>query len=743
MKKRSLFLVAGISILLTTFFGCNNSVGTDGVNTFTVSGFARFDNADDHSGIVITLESTDGLSGAKFATSRSISPNANYSKQTVTDSNGKYEFTEVPEGTYTVYATFGDSVEKAAVLTNRSITGDTELESLGLTAVGSISGQITINGSTNEVYGYEVLVLGTSYSASIDKNGNFTITGVPAKSEAYDLCFVGDSYRYIAWEKVTVSPSSTTSLEKKNISFTSWNENKFEWLGEKDAAPANAKKNQAYYNKTDGCSYIFNGTTWELLASAGKNGTNGTNGVNGADGKDGVDGKDGANGKDADAEAYVSVTATDKGIKFTSSILSNVIADTNNYFDTVAKVKFEIKDVNNDITLVRNWTKPTNEWITCDTYYPFVEAGKEYTFTFTARNEDYVLYTKDFTIEATGGLGEYKITNADEYDIELTEKKVIRNTTKSEFTDNPNVNVLSVKKAFDIYKGDYEAWLYATTVEGEDASIDLENMDDGWRPFEYIDNALKGNQYSIHSITQITVAGYQDNGQTYFEMNDYKSKIGDWGGEEVKVYVISGSCPDGYNMADIYTNLLDGMEELFTVTVTGTDGTKNSSTVKYRYSIVDYKGILFEPTIAPTYKNLPLSEFTGWMYYYPSSVNDIYYPTFPIEVTPKKISGNVELKNANGEVIEYAVVSAPRITPYAYVTIMDGNDKLIDNKKIDISIVYSEVSKDGFTLDGLYTDEACTKLFSEYYYELLYGKENPTESIILYSKWTAKDNSIE
>ena len=93
--------------------------------------------------------------------------------------------------------------------------------------------------------------------------------------------------------------------------------------------------------------------------------------------------------------------------------------------------------------------------------------------------------------------------------------------------------------------------------------------------------------------------------------------------------------------------------------------------------------------------------------------------------------------------IEYAVVLAPRITPYAYVTIMDGNDKLIDNKKIDISIVYSEVSKDGFTLDGLYTDEACTKLFSEYYYELLYGKENPTESIILYSKWTAKDNSIE
>lgn len=35
----------------------------------------------------------------------------------------------------------------------------------------------------------------------------------------------------------------------------------------------------AYYNTTDGCSYIYNGTEWKLLAKGGINGINGTNGL--------------------------------------------------------------------------------------------------------------------------------------------------------------------------------------------------------------------------------------------------------------------------------------------------------------------------------------------------------------------------------------------------------------------------------------------------------------------------------
>ena len=47
----------------------------------------------------------------------------------------------------------------------------------------------------------------------------------------------------------------------------------------------------AYYNTTDGCSYIYDGEKWTLLTSAGKNGADGLDGQNGTDGTNGTNGK--------------------------------------------------------------------------------------------------------------------------------------------------------------------------------------------------------------------------------------------------------------------------------------------------------------------------------------------------------------------------------------------------------------------------------------------------------------------
>ena len=56
--------------------------------------------------------------------------------------------------------------------------------------------------------------------------------------------------------------------------------------------------NWAYYNTTDGCSYIWNGSNWDLLAKSGEDGADGEDGKDGTNGKDGEDGKDGVNGTD-------------------------------------------------------------------------------------------------------------------------------------------------------------------------------------------------------------------------------------------------------------------------------------------------------------------------------------------------------------------------------------------------------------------------------------------------------------
>ena len=50
------------------------------------------------------------------------------------------------------------------------------------------------------------------------------------------------------------------------------------WLGNLEESPSNPKRYDAYYNTVDGCSYIYDGANWTLLASKGDKGDAGTNG---------------------------------------------------------------------------------------------------------------------------------------------------------------------------------------------------------------------------------------------------------------------------------------------------------------------------------------------------------------------------------------------------------------------------------------------------------------------------------
>ncbi len=53
------------------------------------------------------------------------------------------------------------------------------------------------------------------------------------------------------------------------------------WKGELAAAPENPETNWAYFNTTDGCSYIWSGTKWEKLSEKGATGSIGETGANG------------------------------------------------------------------------------------------------------------------------------------------------------------------------------------------------------------------------------------------------------------------------------------------------------------------------------------------------------------------------------------------------------------------------------------------------------------------------------
>lgn len=64
--------------------------------------------------------------------------------------------------------------------------------------------------------------------------------------------------------------------------------NSIYWLGAFDEAPSNPSLYWAYYNNLSGCSYIYDGTKWTLLAMKGDVGETGQTGAKGADGADGT-----------------------------------------------------------------------------------------------------------------------------------------------------------------------------------------------------------------------------------------------------------------------------------------------------------------------------------------------------------------------------------------------------------------------------------------------------------------------
>jgi len=333
--------------------------------TGTIQGKAFYsnDNVDNHSGIQITLVSTDGLRSVAYCESRGIATNArSVSDIKTTSEDGSYSFENIPVGTYTIWASSRNSVEEA-IETNVNVTANEVVTAndLNLVATGNIKGTITIDGKTDKTLGLDVFIAGTSYVAKVGPTGNYEISKVPS-SKGYMLCVQKGEYTTIISEDLEVKAKETIEVDCKNLLSKDWileNETQtnptFKWLGEfatepedpdlydayynttdgcsyiwngsdwdllaksgedgadgKDgdagqsivwkgelkSAPKNPKLYWAYYNTTDGCSYIWNGSDWDLLAKSGEDGADGKDGVDGEDGKDGTNGTDGKDGVD-------------------------------------------------------------------------------------------------------------------------------------------------------------------------------------------------------------------------------------------------------------------------------------------------------------------------------------------------------------------------------------------------------------------------------------------------------------
>ena len=262
--------------------------------TGTIQGKAFYsnDNVDNHSGIQITLVSTDGLRSVAYCESRGIATNARSVNDIKTTSeDGSYSFENIPVGTYTIWASSRNSVEEA-IETNVNVTANEVVTAndLNLVATGNVKGTITIDGKTDKTLGLDVFIAGTSYVAKVGPTGNYEISKVPS-SKGYMLCVQKGEYTTIISEDLEVKAKETIEVACKNLLSKDWileNETQtnptFKWLGEFATEPEDPDLYDAYYNTTDGCSYIWNGSDWDLLAKSGEDGKDGTNGTDGKDG---------------------------------------------------------------------------------------------------------------------------------------------------------------------------------------------------------------------------------------------------------------------------------------------------------------------------------------------------------------------------------------------------------------------------------------------------------------------------
>jgi hypothetical protein len=215
-------------ILALAFTACPTTVEPPKITTGTITGRALFTNSDDHSGIIVSLEKTDGLrsvaalSAARNLTSgdtitssardRSIAGDRSVVGAIQTNDDGSYVFTDVAPGTYTIYAFSSISKERAVAINNVTVTSGASVfaTDLVLTITSGITGRILLDGNEEGNHGFLVCIAGTSYMAATDYEGWFTIDDIP----------VGNDYRVIVMKGNWTIPWSFLSEEVQSVSVT-------------------------------------------------------------------------------------------------------------------------------------------------------------------------------------------------------------------------------------------------------------------------------------------------------------------------------------------------------------------------------------------------------------------------------------------------------------------------------------------------------------------------------------------
>ena len=261
MKRLSIAILS-LLFVFSLFISCNNETPVPTLGS--INGRVIYSSSNNN--INVSLEKSNGVSVESI-----------FFRSTKANNDGSYSFSDLEAGTYTVYASTDDSVQRA-VCTNVNVEAGRGVTAsdLVLTPIGSIKGKILIDGKKSGNIGCTVFIEGTSYKAVTADDGSFEITGIPSGKEYKLFVMKGETISLVA-SSVKVPDASAANIDSITID-SSMLSHGIIWKGSLPNHPDNPVLYWAYYNTGDGNSYIFNGTTWDILAKAGSTGPKGDKG---------------------------------------------------------------------------------------------------------------------------------------------------------------------------------------------------------------------------------------------------------------------------------------------------------------------------------------------------------------------------------------------------------------------------------------------------------------------------------
>ncbi len=209
MKRKNLSIIVSVALVgALAITGCNTSAESSNSTISPTAQNSKIGVGSISGKIILQNRKLNSVNIKAQVLAYNITTKQKY--LTTTKNDGSYEFRDLPEGTYQVIASSLQTTQKGIRVVNVK-RNTREVVDIVLQPAGNVKGHLI--GCC--VQGVLVTVPGTSYIASVDSNGNFELSNVPAGDVVLAIYYPQEGIYYT--KKVSVAGGETINIGDWNL----------------------------------------------------------------------------------------------------------------------------------------------------------------------------------------------------------------------------------------------------------------------------------------------------------------------------------------------------------------------------------------------------------------------------------------------------------------------------------------------------------------------------------------------